>query len=205
MTLIKICGITREEDALFCARQGADYLGFIFVNSSPRSVSPDAACRIAERVRALRHHPEIVGVFLNEPLDSIRSVVSQVGLDLVQLHGDESDDDCRAVGLPVIKGIRVGETLPDVSAFGAPDWLLFDTLDERRGGGTGRRFDWSLLNDYPRNKRFFLSGGLSPDSVAAAISRVRPDAIDISSGVEESPGVKSHPKIERLFDRVRRT
>jgi phosphoribosylanthranilate isomerase len=204
VTLIKICGITLEEDALFCAEQGADYLGLIFVKSSPRHVSADQARKIADRVRSLPARPKLVGVFVNEPADSIRAVASAVGLDLVQLHGQESDDDCRAVGLPVIKGIRVGAALPDSSAYSAPDWLLFDTLDDQRAGGTGRRFDWSLMDAYPRTKRFFLSGGLSPESVVAAISRVRPDALDISSGVEKSPGVKSREKIRQLFDRVRK-
>jgi len=134
----------------------------------------------------------------------VREIALAVGLDAVQLHGSESDDDCRAAGVPVIKAVRVGDTLPNTSALEVPLWLLFDTLDDRRFGGTGRRFDWSLLAGYRRQKPFFLSGGLTPDSVVAAISLVRPDGLDISSGVEESPGIKNHEKVERLFERVRR-
>jgi phosphoribosylanthranilate isomerase len=204
MTQIKICGITREEDALFCAAQGADYLGLIFVEGSPRHVTPERAARIADAVRATTHVPRLVGVFVDEKPERVREIAVAVGLDAVQLHGSESDDDCRAVGLPVIKAVRVGDTLPDTSALETPLWLLFDTLDDRRAGGTGHRFDWSLLAGYRRQKPFFLSGGLTPDSVVAAISLVRPDGLDISSGVEESPGIKNHGKVERLFERVRR-
>jgi len=114
------------------------------------------------------------------------------------------DDAIRDLGIPVIKTLRVAETLPDTHAAPNAAWLLFDTYDERRAGGTGRRFDWSLLATYERSKLFFLSGGIDPDNVVAAISLVRPDAIDLSSGVESAPGVKDHDKIARLFERVRR-
>jgi phosphoribosylanthranilate isomerase len=205
MTKIKICGITREEDAVFIAQRGADFLGFVFVPSTPRNIEPERAAAVAAAVREkVENPPKFVGVFRDASVDYIREIVSIVGLDLVQLHGAESDDDIGAIGLPAIKTYRVGDTLPDTTAHNAAEWLLFDTFDERRIGGTGRRFDWSLLAMYSRNKPFFLSGGLSSDNVAAAISLVRPDAIDISSGVESEPGVKDHEKVDRLFDRIRR-
>src|SRR6266568_3118000 len=204
MTKIKICGITREEDALFCAGEGADFLGFIFVPSTPRFVEPEKAAGIAARVRESEKHPKMVGVFRDASNDYIREIHNLVGFDVVQLHGSESDDAIRDLGIPAIKTLRVAETLPDTH--GAPNaaWLLFDTFDERRAGGTGRRFDWSLLATYERSKPFFLSGGIDPENVVAAISLVRPDAIDLSSGVESSPGVKDHDKVARLFERVRR-
>ena len=122
----------------------------------------------------------------------------------MQLHGSESDDEIRELGIPAIKTLHVKETLPDTHVTPTAAWLLFDTFDERRGGGTGRRFDWSLMATYERSKPFFLSGGLTPENVVAAISLVRPDAIDVGSGVEASPGVKDHEKVARLFERVRR-
>ena len=201
MTKIKICGITNEADALYCAEAGADFLGFIFVPSSPRHVEPERAREIAKRLRETANAPKIVGVFKDA---SVESIIKIGFLDLVQLHGNESDAEIGALGIPAIKTLHVGDTLPDTHATPTAAWLLFDTFDERRGGGTGRRFDWSLLATYERSKPFFLSGGLTPDNVVAAVSMVRPDAIDVASGVEASPGIKDHEKVARLFERVRR-
>lgn len=204
MTRIKICGITREEDALFCADKGADFLGFIFVPSTPRFIEPEKAAKIAEKLRERQTRPRIVGVFRDASAEYMHEIGALVGLDLVQMHGNESNDDVRSVGLAAIKTYRVGDSLPDTTAHPSAEWLLFDTFEERRAGGTGRRFDWSLLAMYPRTKPFFLAGGLSPDNIAAAISLVRPSGVDVSSGVEAEPGVKDHAKLERLFERVKR-
>lgn len=204
MTKIKICGLTREEDALFCADQGADFLGFIFVPGSPRFIEPERAAAIAARVRERSRPPKIVGVFRDASNDYIREIASVGGLDLVQMHGSETDEAICALGIPAIRALRVGDSLPDTHACPNAAWLMFDTYDERRAGGTGRRFDWSLLAHYDRSKPFFLSGGLDPENVIAGISLVRPDAIDLSSGVESEPGVKDHDKLARLFERVRR-
>ncbi|HSP14310.1 MAG TPA: phosphoribosylanthranilate isomerase [Thermoanaerobaculia bacterium] len=205
MTRIKICGLTREHDVLFCADQGADFLGFIFVPSTPRFIEPERAASITAALRARESRPKLVGVFRDASAEYMREIAALAGLDLLQLHGAETDEDIQAVGLPVIKTFRVGDALPDTTAHPSAEWFLFDTFEERRSGGTGRRFDWSLMATYPRTKPFFLSGGLAPDNVAAAISLVRPDAIDVSSGVEEGePGVKDHAKVESLIQRVRR-
>jgi phosphoribosylanthranilate isomerase len=201
MTKVKICGITRLEDAQACAELGADFIGFVFVPSSPRYIEPEKAAEIIAAVEDRRSRlsgqaglPALhyVGVFVDE-------VVPVPGLHYVQLHGGESDDDVRAAGLPAIKALRVGDVLPDTTAHPSAEWLLFDT-----GGGTGRRFDWSLLAMYPRTKPFFLAGGVGPDNVGAAVSLVRPDGIDLSSGVESEPGIKDHAKLRTLFERVRR-
>ncbi len=200
-TKIKICGITREEDAQLCAELGADYLGFIFVPSSKRYIDPERAAEIASAVKG----PKYVGVFRDEALETIHRITHRVGLDVIQFHGTETDEDIHTLGLPSMKAVRVGETLPDTNAYPSADWLLFDTFDERREGGTGRAFDWSLLSLYSRSKPFFLAGGLAPDNIAAAISLVRPDGVDISSGVESEPGVKDAEKLRILFDRVRRS
>ena len=201
MTKVKICGITRAEDAQLASELGADFLGFIFVRTSPRYIEPEKAAEIAASVKG----PKYVGVFRDESVDTIHRITHRAGLDLIQFHGTESDEDMHTLGMPGVKAIRVGETLPDTSSYPSAEWLLFDTFDDRRDGGTGRRFDWSLLAMYSRNKPFFLAGGLAPDNVAAAISLVRPDAIDVSSGVESEPGVKDPDKLRNLFERVRRT
>jgi phosphoribosylanthranilate isomerase len=205
MTKIKICGLTREGDALRAATLGADFLGFIFVPSSPRYIQPEAAAAIAARVRELPNAPKFVGVFVDESIDTMRQIAESVGLDFLQLHGTETEDDIRDIGLPVIKTYRVGDALPDTTSCPTAEWLLFDTWTERRIGGTGQAFDWSLLAMYPRSKPFLLAGGLNADNIAAAVSLVRPDAIDVASGVESEPGIKDHQKLERLFERIRRT
>src|SRR2546423_5296099 len=152
MTRIKICGITREEDAVVCAENGADFLGFIFVPSSPRYVEPEKAAAIAARLRENEKRPKIVGVFRDASNDYIREIHSMIGFDLVQLHGSETDDAIHDLGITVVKTLRVADELPDTRGFPNAAWLLFDTYDERRVGGTGRRFDWSLLATYERSK-----------------------------------------------------
>jgi len=204
MTKIKICGITRDSDALFCADQGADFIGFIFVPSSPRFVEPETAAAIATSLKEREKRPKIVGVFRDASKDYIREIQTLVGFDLAQLHGNETDDDIRDLGIASVKTLRVADALPSADGYTNAAWILFDTFDERRVGGTGRRFDWSLLTSYDRSKPFFLSGGINADNVVAAISLVRPDAIDLSSGVEFEPGIKDHDKVARLFERVRR-
>jgi len=201
---VKICGLTREEDALFAAECGADFLGFIFVEDSPRYVDAGHVAKIANAVRTRSNPPKLVGVFRNASLDRMREAAGRATLDMIQLHGTERDDDIGALDVPVIKTLHVGSALPDATAYARASWLLFDTYNDRLAGGTGRRFDWSLLTKYERGKPFFLSGGITPENAAIAISTVRPDAIDLASGVETSPGVKDHAKIEQLFERVRR-
>jgi len=203
MTRIKICGITREEDALRAAALGADFLGFIFVPGTPRHIEPERAAEIVASVRSQVGEPKFVGVFRDASADYIREIVSVAALDLAQLHGSENDEQIRDLGMPAVKTLRVSDALPDTHATPNAAWLLFDTFDIRRSGGTGRRFDWSLLTAFDRNKPFFLSGGLTPENVALAISVVRPDAIDLASGVESEPGVKDHAKLAKLFERVR--
>lgn len=195
---VKICGLTRAEDAQHAAALGADFLGFIFVKESPRFRDADHVAKIADSLGA--HRPKLVGVFRDEDVETIRAIAARVPLDVVQLHGAESNDDIRAIGLPSFKALQIGDALPDTTAHPDAEWLLFDSF----GGGSGRHFDWSLLNLYSRAKPFLLAGGITPDNVAAAISLVRPDAIDLASGVESAPGIKDHAKLERLFERIKR-
>lgn len=216
MTKIKICGITRAEDAHYAAELGADFLGFVFVPDSPRYIDPKRAARIISQVqwsggkgtrhdgRPIESHPlHCVGVFRDASIEEMRRVCGIAGNEYVQLHGNEPDEAVREIGKPAIKGVHVGETVPVVAT--SAEWLLFDTHDATLGGGTGRTFDWSLLARVPRSKPFFLAGGLTPDNVADAIRAVRPDAIDVASGVESAPGVKDHAKLRRLFEKVRET
>jgi phosphoribosylanthranilate isomerase len=197
MTKIKICGLTRVEDAVLAAELGADFLGFIFVKSSPRYMRAEDVAKITSQVQG----PHFVGVFQNASVDEMRNVAAIAGLDYLQLHGAETDDTVRAVGKPVIKGVHVSDTLPSIET--SAEWVLFDTYDAKHSGGTGRRFDWSLLANYDRTKPFLLAGGITPDNVEAALDAVHPDAIDLASGVESAPGIKDHTKLRMLFERVR--
>jgi phosphoribosylanthranilate isomerase len=217
MTKIKICGITRAEDAHLAAELGADFIGFIFVPGSPRYIDPKRAARIIAQVqwsggkgtrhdgRPIESHPlHCVGVFRDASVEEMLRVSAIAGNEYLQLHGNEPDEVVRGVGKPVIKAVPVGETVPVVAT--SAEWLLFDTQDaQQQSGGTGRTFDWSLLARAPRSKPFFLAGGITPDNVGDAIRAVRPDAIDVSSGIESAPGVKDQAKLRKLFDRVRET
>ncbi|HVG22960.1 MAG TPA: phosphoribosylanthranilate isomerase [Thermoanaerobaculia bacterium] len=183
-TKVKICGITRTEDAELAIELGADYVGFIFVKESPRCVAH------APRTSGVQR----VGVFRNAAIDEVRRIAEREQLDLVQLHGEER---YTLDGIPTIKAINVDGALPQIET--EADYVLFDT-----GGGTGRTFDWSLLESYPRTKPFFLAGGITPNNVSDAIARTNPYAIDVASGVERSPGVKDHDKLRKLFERIQR-
>jgi phosphoribosylanthranilate isomerase len=199
MTLVKICGITRAEDAVVAAELGADFLGFVFHEKSPRAIAPDRAKAIVDTVR---HRgpasPRFVGVFVDERPERVRAIVQQCGLDVVQFHGSESSDEVAAIGMTAIKALRVGTSVPESDAYEC-EWLLFDSLVDGVAGGSGRSFGWELLERSRPARPFFLAGGLTPANVGAAVRQVRPAAIDLSSGVEESPGIKDHAKLRDLF------
>lgn len=202
MTRIKICGLTRVDDAVACARLGADFIGLVFVDSSPRNVEVPHAIAIARAVRNERPVP-IVGVFRNADPVEVRRIAAEVALDFVQLHGDADDAALADCGAPVIKAYSVGADVPDVDAHPSAAWALFDAHDAVRGGGTGRVFDWSLLDDRVRTRPFFLAGGLSAENVIDAIRRVRPDAVDVSTGVESAAGLKDPMKVRAFIEKVR--
>ena len=185
---VKICGITRAEDAELAVRLGADYLGFVFAPESPRYVTPERAAECGGNASAFQR----VGVFRNARPEEVLRTIAVANLDIVQIHGA-----LVRTGVPTIHAFKVEDTLPDSSS--AADYVLFDT-----GGGTGRTFDWSLLASYPRTKPFFLAGGITPDNVAEAIAKTNPYAIDLASGVEQRPGIKDHDKLKRLFEAIQR-
>lgn len=193
-TRVKICGITRVEDALVAARAGADAVGLVFYAPSPRAVT---AAQAREIVRALPPFVTPVGLFVDAAIEEVRAVLEAVPLSLLQFHGDESPASCRACGRPYIKAIRLRED-DDLAArarsYDDAAAILADAYLEGVPGGTGRTLDWSRLP--PRLARpLILAGGLTPDNVAAAVARVRPFAVDVSGGVETAPGVKDAVKI----------
>lgn len=205
-TKIKICGITNLEDARFAAGALVDYLGFIFYEKSPRYIEPGEAGAIINWLEG----PEKVGVFVNQPLDDVNRIAKETGLDYVQLHGDESVEYCELVEKPVIKVIHIEkETVPyllehKIDQYSSvADFLLFDTKIDGLWGGTGTSFDWSMLTEAEIDVPFFLSGGLNTDNISKAIETVHPYAIDVSSSLEQKPGLKDFEKIEAFMDQMR--
>lgn len=202
---VKICGITSLHDARFVSGALADYMGFIFYEQSPRYIEPAQAGAIANWIEG----PENVGVFVNQPLDNVNMVARQTGIDMVQLHGDEPAEYCSLVEKPVIKAIHIldettAESLKKEAAAYRPevDYLLFDTKVDGKWGGTGRVFDWSILQAISEDIPFFLSGGLNKSNVQTACERVQPYAVDVSSGLESEPGVKSFNKVEGFMNKM---
>lgn len=201
-TRLKICGITRQDDALAAADAGTDAVGFVFYPASPRQVQPSAAGTIA---RALPPFVTTVGLFVDQPADEVRRVLAAVPLALLQFHGDEPPEFCGQFGQPYIKAVRVrpGTDLlqyaaryPDAAA------LLLDAYRPGIPGGTGETFDWNLI-PARMTCRIVLAGGLTPGNVAAGIEQVKPWAVDVSSGVEAAPGVKDGQLIRRFASAVR--
>ena len=200
--LVKICGITRLNDAQAAVDAGASAIGFVFWPESPRFIDPYRARAI---VQSLPPFVTAVGVFVNQPRAHLASVASLVHLGAVQMHGDETVDDARAVRRPVIKALTLDEAsrADRLSAWPAHVTVLLDVHDPVRRGGTGRTVDWSAAAAIASGRRVVLAGGLSPDNVAEAVARVRPFGIDVSSGVESSPGRKDHGRLRALFEALR--
>jgi len=201
-TAVKICGITRAEDALAAARLGAHALGFVFCARSPRSIAP---ARAAEIVRALPPFVTAVGLLVDPAADEVERVLDGVPLGLLQFHGDETAEFCGRFRVPYLKVARVRpglDLLQYARRYHEARGLLLDAFVENAPGGTGTAFDWSLI---PRGLPLpvILSGGLNPGNVADAIRRVAPWAVDVSSGVEASPGIKDPRKLAAFMNEVR--
>lgn len=203
---VKICGITRLEDARYAAARGADFLGFVQHAESPRFVAPARAREIVGWVVG----PEPVGVFVNESPEDVVARCAEVGFRLAQLHGHETPDDCaavRAAGLGVVKAFRVvsdgsAEQLGALVApyAGAVDFVLLDTHHTSLWGGTGESFNWRLGRALAADYDLFLAGGITAANVAEAVATMRPFAVDVSSSVEAAPGVKDFDKLGAFFD-----
>ena len=206
VTKVKICGITRLHDARTAAAGGADFLGFIQHPDSPRYVEPSVAKEIIEWVRG----PEPVGVFVNESAETVNARCAEVGFRLAQLHGHETPETCAAVEVPVIKAVSVQHdaSSEQVHALVDPyldvvDFVLLDTHHTSLWGGTGESFNWRVARELGGAVDLFLAGGISAANVAEAIDTMRPYAVDLSSSIEESPGVKDLDKLDAFFDAFR--
>jgi phosphoribosylanthranilate isomerase len=197
MVRVKICGITNLEDALMAVEAGADALGFVFFQGSPRFISPEQAAAI---IRRLPPFVQMVGLFVNEELTTVNMVADQCGLDLVQLHGEESPEYCTAVKRRVIKAFRVKDasTLDDIVNYRVAACLL-DAWSPAAHGGTGTTFNWEIAARAATLHTVILAGGLTPENVDGAIVAVRPYAVDVSSGVESAPGKKDDGLVRRFI------
>jgi len=204
LTRVKICGITRVEDALAAARSGADAIGLVFYEISPRRISIEQAAKLAG---VLPPFVSAVGLFVDADPAFVGDVVTHVPLDLLQFHGDETPEYCSQFGVPYIKAIRVRkevDLLQCAERYADAKGLLLDAHVEGVPGGTGKAFDWTLI---PVNLSLpvILSGGLNEENVAAAIKKVQPYAVDVSSGVEAAKGIKDAAKIASFMQEVKRT
>lgn len=198
---IKICGITRLEDALAAIALGADALGFVFYPPSPRYVSPAQAAAI---IVELPPFVTTVGLFVDATAQEITTILAQAPLSLLQFHGDESADACLRYKIPFIKAVRVQAGVDLVQyalRYSAAQALLLDAFVAGVPGGTGQAFDWDLI---PQNLPLpmILAGGLLPDNVAEAVQKVQPYAVDVSGGVEASKGVKDYAKMQTFIQKV---
>ncbi|MQA53390.1 phosphoribosylanthranilate isomerase [Pseudomonas piscis] len=200
----KICGITRIEDALAAVAAGADAIGLVFYAKSPRAVNVQQARAI---IAALPPFVTTVGLFVNASRCELGEILDAVPLDLLQFHGDESAAACEGYHRPYIKALRVkaGDDIAAAcQAFPGASGILLDTYVEGVPGGTGEAFDWSLVPQ-GLSKPIILAGGLSADNVALAIAQVRPYAVDVSGGVEQSKGIKDPARIQAFMQAVRRS
>ena len=202
---VKICGIMNAEDAGVAVEAGADAIGFVFHKKSPRCVEPAVVKGI---IRGLPPFVLPIGVFVNEEAKVVRDLMDECGLALAQLHGDESASYCETLGRPVLKAIRLKDrrsflALAEFKGRAQVRGFLVDAYSSEAYGGTGQVTDWSLAAEAAAAAPILLAGGLTPENVGAAIARVRPYGVDVSSGVEASPGCKDHDKV-RAFIRAAR-
>ncbi len=207
-TRVKICGLTQTADILCAVNAGADAIGFVFYPPSPRAVTAKQAVALAKAVPAF---VQIVGLFVDADIDAIKSILSEVPLDLLQLHGEESPEQCREIGLHTQRRwIKALAVKPDVNIQvqiqqymqAGASGILLDTWHPQLKGGTGQAFDWSIwpTTDIP----LILAGGLTPVNIAQAIEQTKPFAVDVSGGVEAGKGIKDHLLIEQFMQGVRR-
>ncbi len=203
LTRIKICGITRPQDAVCAARLGVDAIGLVFHGPSKRAVT---VAQATEVVAALPAFVTSVGLFVNEDAEVVREVLRQVPLDLLQFHGDESRDYCESFARPYIKALRMKPDLDlatAVSEHPHARGILLDAWHRDQPGGTGSQFDWRLARAMPAAVPMILAGGLDQDNVAEAIASLRPYAVDVSSGVEQGAGIKPPALLQAFVAAVR--
>ena len=202
MTRVKMCGITRPQDALEAAQAGADAIGLVFYARSPRNVGLDQAAGI---VQALPPFVTTVALFVNPAPQEVHAVMQSVRPDVLQFHGEETPEFCRRFGAPYLKAARVRpetDLIQFAALYADAQGLLLDAWNEAAHGGTGERFDWNLI---PANlpKPVILAGGLSPENVRLAVETTRPWAVDVSSGIESSKGIKDAALIAAFMKEVK--
>jgi len=201
-TRIKICGITRPEDARVAVASGADAIGLVFYAGSPRFVNIEQA---AEIIAVIPPFVTVVALFVDEPAASVARVLENLSIDMLQFHGEESPEYCRSFNRPWMKALRVRPELdiPELcTQYSGARAMLLDSWQEGVPGGTGKTFDWSLAQG-ERSSALVLAGGLNEANVADAIAQLNPVAVDVSGGVEAAPGIKDQGKIERFVAAVR--
>jgi phosphoribosylanthranilate isomerase len=201
MVKVKVCGITNEDDALQAVDAGADALGFVFYDLSPRCISYETAERI---IRKLPPFVVTVGVFVNNPIRSINLAVERCGIQVVQLHGDETPDFCSGIRHQIVKAFRVRDIMSIENIRNYPvSGFLLDAYVPGSYGGTGLTFNWETAKLAKQYGPIILAGGLNVNNVREAVETVAPYAIDVSSGVEASPGKKDHAKVEEFIKRAK--
>lgn len=199
---VKICGITRIQDAEGAIDLGAWALGFIFYKKSPRYIPPARAALI---VKKFSKHINFVGVFVNDSSSIVMETIRTTGINIVQLHGDESPEFCSSIDARVIKAIRpkLESDIDDLKYFKSAESFLIDAATPGQFGGTGKVSNWELARLARSQGQIFLSGGLHSENIEQAIQVVQPYGVDISSGVEDAPGIKSTQKLKQLFGKIR--
>ena len=197
---LKVCCITRVEDALHAVENGASALGFIFWPRSPRYITPE---RVRQIVSALPADVATVGVFVDADGDDIRRTAESSGINTVQLNDESTPDVMTRIGLPVLRAVTLSSSERVVAEWPEDVTLLLDAHDPVRRGGTGMTVDWQQAADLARRRRLVLAGGLRPSNVADAIAIVRPYGVDVCSGVESAPGVKDHDKVAQFLATAR--
>ena len=198
---VKICGITNSQDADAAVEAGADALGFIFFSQSPRYIEPQIAQQL---IAKLPPFVLPIGVFVNEEAETVRDIMDQCGLAVAQLHGDEPPTYCESLRRPVLKGIRLRDrgsflSLAEYKGRAGVRGFLIDAFSESSYGGTGQTVDWSIAAEAAAAAPIVLAGGLTPENVQEAIHQVKPYGVDVSSGVEASPGTKDPAKIQAFI------
>jgi phosphoribosylanthranilate isomerase len=197
-TRVKICGITNLADAQAAVEAGADALGFIFYEKSPRFISLKTAAEISKQLPPFIMR---VGVFVNAPEDFVLKAIAECGLTMLQFHGDESPEFCTRFGLMTMKAFRIrdAESLKLIPNYQTDAYLL-DAFSSTTLGGTGEKFNWDLAVEAQKfGKPVFLAGGLTPENVGDAVRKVQPFGVDVSSGVESAPGKKDHAKVKAFI------
>lgn len=199
--ILKVCGITRLVDALHALQHGATALGFVFWERSPRKIDPGQAKAI---IAALPKGTTAVAVFVNESVEQVQEVVKVTGVKVVQLHGDETAGDFNRLDCPLFRSVTLDDLVDTARGWPAETTFLLDANDRVRRGGTGKAIDWDRAAVAARHHRLVLAGGLTPLNVEEAIRTVRPYGVDVSSGVESSPGIKDFEKVSAFLANARR-